>query len=136
MTVHGPEYGLGTVLKGNIKIGKKPGVPSANIQDRPGKIIRMYIEEPYPERAFQGRDSFQELGKPRRRGEAASSVGSQILTNKADLPDAPPEEPPALIQHMGNRAGPQGTPDKGNGAEGAAVIAALGNFNIGGPRQG
>jgi hypothetical protein len=128
------------MLKGEVKVGKKPGVPAADIQDRPGKIIRMYVEEPDPEKPVQGGDGLQESGKPRggerRPGTTGSAVGSQVLPDKTEFPDAPVKEPPAFIQNRGNRAGPQGPPDKGDGAKGTAVITALGDLDIRGTRQG
>jgi hypothetical protein len=78
------------MLEGKIKIGQDTAVRRAEVQEKRGKVVGVYIEEPDPEPPFQSGNSVQQFREGRFRSVRAqvSAIGPQVLTDKAEFTDA------------------------------------------------
>ena len=127
-SAHGAQNPRRGMLEGEVEIGEKPRIRGNNVEQSPGKMIGMDVEEPDPEIALQGGD----VGKQRdKRGPGAVfPVGAEILRNEDELLYPPVPQTAYLRQDLAPVPACKLAPNERYGAVGAAVRAAFGDLHV------
>ena len=127
--VHFLQQAGGGVLEGQIQIFADIFVLRHGFQQRPVSFIRVHVQAPQPFYPFDGGSLFQQL--PQRTARIHAVAGG-ILSDENVLLHALSGQGPHLVQNVFHRPGTVRTPNQGNGAVGAAVVAAVAGFDVGG----
>ena len=134
---HGLEHSGRGVLEGNVEVGKdlarghqrddvihmRVGIDI--VHPHPGAEVAQFLGHVVELRAHL---AAVELRRPILDVDA---IGAGVLADDQQFLDAGLDQPLGLVEHRGHGAGNEIAADRGDDAEGAAVVAALGNLQIG-----
>ena len=123
------------MLDGNIQVFHQLVLPCHNLQQPVRDPLRIAVQHPDPPEPLNPAQGLQKLRQPAFSVQILPIPGG-VLGNDGKLRDPVLRKPASLLQHILHGHGTEAPPDHGNGAVGTAVVAALGDFQIGKEGQG
>ena len=130
MAPHGCQHGVGDVLEGDVEVAADVLVAVDDGQEFPGEVGRIGIVETNPAYAGDVCHAVDELCDGATVVEVHAVVG-ELLRDDVKLLDADSHELAHFLEDVLNGAAAVATCDEGDGAVGAAAVAAFGDLDVG-----
>ena len=132
--VHPPEDAVVAVLEGDVQVFDDLLLPGDDVDEMVVDHLRVEVVEADPAEG----ELHQLLQQVRQVGPAVpvGAVAGDVLGDDDELLDAPLRQGPGLLHHVLHGAAAVPAPELGDDAEGAPVVAALGDAEVGVPGRG
>ena len=119
------------VLERQVEIFADVGVRGDGFEQAAGDAVGIGVEEAEPAEAFDVGEGVEEGGEAVAEAEVFAVAGG-VLADEGDFADAAGDELLGFGDHGLEAAGTEFAAEVGDDAEGAGVVAALGDFDVGG----
>ena len=123
------------MLEGDVEVLGDGIVAGHRFKQAGGDLVGVGVEEAEPAEAGQGGKGVEEFGEAFLEAEVFAVAGG-VLADEGDLADSLGDEVLGLGDDGAHAAGAELAAELGDDAEGAGVIAAFGDFDVGGGAGG
>ena len=135
VAAHGGEHGAGDVLQCDVEVATYVLMTVHHLQELPREVCGIAVVQAYPAYSFDVGHAVDELGNGTTVVKVDAVIG-EFLGYDVELLDALFNELPHLIEYFLHRTALVTAGDEGDGAVGAAAVAALRDLHIGVVRRG
>ena len=133
--LHGFEHRGRGVLEGDVEIFADVVVLCDGFEELVGDAVGIGVEEAEPAEVGDSGELVEERGQAVFEAEVLAVAGG-VLTDEGDLLDAAGDEGLSFCDYGFEAAGTELSAEVGDDAEGAGVVASLGDFDVGGRARG
>ncbi len=123
------------MLQGNVDVAAEARVLGENFQQARGDLVGIGVEEADPAEILDLRELFEQGGETVLNAEVFAEAGC-VLPDEIDFANALGGEALRLDDNRGDGAGAELAAQLRNDAEGAGMIAAFGDLDVGGVARG
>src|ERR1022692_3763069 len=119
------------MLQGNVDVGADVVVGGDDFKQAARNFVGIRVEEANPAQVFDGGQLFQKQGEAIFQAEIFTVAGG-VLSDQGDFADARPRQSLGFGNHRFETARAELAAQLGNDAKTAGMIAAFGDFDVGG----